>query len=149
MLSSTVCTKDDLKRQAPFTPFKCNREPVIFVVEDDSRIRHFLCTLLRHATTASVAEAADPYTALSMARSVGGPIDLLISDIDLSTFLNGVDLARELAITNPSMNVLLISGGDCPQCQIPATWRFLPKPFSIQSLLDCVNALCHPVSAKM
>jgi DNA-binding NtrC family response regulator len=141
---STVCTKDQIVRQAPFTARKPNHEPVIFVVEDDSAIRSFLCALLRRATKAFVAEAGDPYIALSMARVAGGPIDLLISDINLSTFINGIDLARELAVTNPSMKVLLISAADSPQSEIPSTWRFLAKPFSMQSFLDCVNVLCPP-----
>jgi DNA-binding response OmpR family regulator len=143
---STVCAKDTLERQAPFTPSKANREPVIFVVEDDPRVRRFICTLLRQTTTAAVAEAEDPCTALLMARTSGAPIDLLISDINLSPFINGVDLAHELALTNPSMNVLLMSAADYPQGEIPPAWRFLLKPFSIQSLLDCVSVLCRFVT---
>jgi DNA-binding NtrC family response regulator len=146
---STVCYNEELQRQAPLTARKPNHEPVIFVVEDDSTIRRFLCTLLRRATKAFVAEAGDPYIALSMARAAGGPIDLLISDINLSTFINGIDLACELAVTNPSMKVLLISGTDSPEFEIPATWRFLAKPFTMQSFLDCVNALCRPASSPV
>ena len=148
MLSMTVCNKDEIQRQAPLAPSTTNRESFIFVVEDDCRIRSFLCTLLRYATTASVVAAADPYAALSMAHKAGRPIDLLISGINLCTFINGIDLARELAATNPSMNVLLMSGADCPQCDFPATWRFLPKPFAIQTFLDCVNALCCPALVR-
>jgi DNA-binding response OmpR family regulator len=143
---STVCTKQEVQRQRPRTACQAKPEPLIFVVEDDTRIRRFICTLLTRTTEASVAEAADPFTALSMARMSARPIDLLISDIDLSSFMNGVDLARKLAITNPSMNVLLLSAAYCPQGDVPAKWRFLPKPFSVQTFLDCVNALCRSVS---
>jgi DNA-binding NarL/FixJ family response regulator len=73
--------------------------------------------------TATVAEAADPDAALTMAQKLGQRIELLISDINLSASIDGVELARELAMANPSMKVLLMSA---------------------QSLLDCVIALCDP-----
>jgi DNA-binding NarL/FixJ family response regulator len=146
MPSTTVCTQNEIQRQAPLTSSKTNGEPVIFVVENDCSVRRFICALLRYTTNALVAEAADPYAALSLARKVGRPIDLLISDIHLSAVTNGVDLARELAILHPSMNVLLLSGADRPPYRLPVTWRFLPKPFTIESFLDCVGALCRPFS---
>jgi DNA-binding NtrC family response regulator len=146
MLSLTVSPKVEPKRQAPLTLCQASGEPVILVVEDDDRIRLLICTLLRHAMTETVVEAAHPDTALSIARKLGRRIELLISDVNLSASINGVELARDLAMANPSMKVLLMSGADRPACEIPSTWRFLAKPFSIQGLLDCVIALCSSVT---
>jgi DNA-binding response OmpR family regulator len=146
MLSSTISTKVEPERQAPRTLCEASGEPVILVVEDDDGVRRFICTLLRHAMTETVVEAGNPDMALSIARKLGRRIELLISDVNLSASINGVELARNLARANPSMKVLLISGADSPVCEIPLTWRFLAKPFSVQSLLDCVIALCSSVA---
>jgi DNA-binding NarL/FixJ family response regulator len=78
---------------------------------------------------------------LSIVHASEHPPDLLISDIDLSASRSGVDLARELAAENPSTRVLLISGGNSPGA-LPASWRFLAKPFPTAKLLDCVGELC-------
>jgi DNA-binding NtrC family response regulator len=147
MIYATTGTKSEPRRQASVTLGAVNGKPTIFVVEDDGSIRRFICTILRYATTAMVVEAADPYAALSIARKIGGAIDVLISDIDLSARMNGIKLARELAMTNPSMKVLLMSAADCPECEIPAAWRFLAKPFTTQNFLDRVGALLPSPSA--
>jgi DNA-binding NtrC family response regulator len=143
MLSTTIRTKGDFRRQTPVTLRPANGEPAILVVEDDWSVRRFLCNILRHATPALVVDAADPFAALSIVRKIGRPIDLLISDINLSAAISGIDLARELAATNPSMKVLLMSGVDCPQYEISPAWQFVAKPFPIKIFLDCVNALCR------
>jgi DNA-binding NtrC family response regulator len=134
----TNCIKDIVNRQAPLNRCEAGGEPAILVVEDDSSIRRFICTLLRHTITATLVDVADPFTALSSARSMDSPIELLISDIDLSSSMNGIDLARQLLFANPSMKVLLMSGSDGPPAEMPRNWRFVSKPFSIQSFLDCV-----------
>ena len=92
-------------------------------------------------------EASGPCDALSMARSMGRPTDLLISDIGLHAAKTGVDLAHEIVADNPSMKVMLISGGGFPEDGIPAEWRFLAKPFPLMVFLDCVNELCRSVRA--
>jgi len=142
MLSVTTSTKTGFRRATPVTLRQANAEPAILVVEDNWSVRRFLCTILRNATPALVLDTPDPYAALSIAQKIGRPIDLLISDINLSAGINGIDLARELAVTNPSMKVLLMSAGDCPQYEISPAWQFLAKPFPIEVFLECVNALC-------
>ncbi len=136
---------------APCHEIKANRyalkgEPVIFVVDDESSIRRFICMLLRHLTSALVVDAADPYAALSSAEKMNQPIDLLISDMDLNSPMNGVGLARKLSALNPSMKVLLISGCDDPQARIPSAWKFLAKPFHIEPFLNCIIPLNHSVT---
>lgn len=143
MLSTTIRTKNEVRQQTPLALREFNGDPAILVVEDDWGVRRFLCTILRHATPALVVDVADPCAALSVACKIGRPIDLLISDINLSADINGIDLARELAATNPSMKVLLMSAGDCPQYGIAPAWQFLAKPFPIKIFLECVNALCR------
>jgi DNA-binding NtrC family response regulator len=143
MLSMPVCTKDQATRQAPLALNEATGEPAILVVEDDLGVRRFICALLRQATRLSVADAGDPFTALSIVRKCTKPIDLLISDINLTTHITGIDLAQELVRTNPAMKGLLISGTDCPPRGMPPAWRFLSKPFTVESFLACVALLCR------
>jgi DNA-binding NtrC family response regulator len=140
---------NDAKRRAT-VPLKnvLTGELLIFVVEDDSSTRHFICSLLKYATTAMVVEASSPETARTIARTMGRPIDLLISDIDLGSQTTGVDLAHEFAANDPALKVLLMSGSDFPPHAIPLAWRFLAKPFPIAIFLECVNELCASVRPR-
>lgn len=141
---STTCTKDMMRRKAPLPLSETDGEPAILVVEDDSSIRNLIRILLQHTLAASVVDVADPFAALSAVRSSASPIELLISDINLSSSMNGIDLASQLAAANPSMKVLLMSGTDRPPSEISRTWRFVSKPFRIESFLDCVLGLWSP-----
>jgi len=144
MLQLATSTEIKTTRLALVTPGNAVKdEPVIFVVDDEAGIRRFISVLLKHLTSAVVVQSGDPHTALSIARKMSRPIDLLISDIDLSAPMNGIDLARELTALNPSMRVLLISGFDCPPVEIPRAWAFLAKPFHIDGFLKCVTTLSH------
>ena len=144
MLPIAVRTENKMSRYASLTPgdFVLG-EPVIFVVDDEAGVRHFISVLLRHLTSAVVVESGSPDTALAIARKMNRPVDLLISDIDLSASMNGIELARELRTLNPSMRVLLISGSDSPKVEIPNGWGFLAKPFHIDGFLKCVTTLSH------
>jgi DNA-binding NtrC family response regulator len=117
-------------------------QPAILMVEDDWSIRRFIGTVLRQSTRALVIDAADPDSALCKAAEFGHPIDVLISDINLSSTRTGVDLAHQMVALYPSVHVLLMSATDFPRYDIPPAWRFLPKPFPMPVFLDCVNDLC-------
>ena len=111
-------------------------QPVILVVEDDRAILRFICKILRHETMAVVLEASEPYLALQTAREAGRSINLLISDVNLCSSQNGIDLAHELAAYDPAMKILLMSASGFEPRDLPRNWRFLPKPFSIAELLS-------------
>jgi CheY-like chemotaxis protein len=147
MLSVTPCINNEVRRRIPVRRREAvPGEPLILVVEDDPSTRHFICTILKYATTALVFEASDPDVALTMAGALGRPVDLLVSDIDLAVAKTGIDLAREIVVINPSAKVLLISGNDSPLGCISPDWRFLAKPFSIAAFLACVDELCGTVN---
>ena len=56
--------------------------PVIFVVEDDWRTRHFICTVLKYSARALVIEFSSPQDALAVAREHECGIDMLIASLD-------------------------------------------------------------------
>ena len=144
---STPCISNQRTRRSAATATERARAkelPVILVVEDDPSIRHFICAVLKYATAWRILEAADPYAALLAAHELGRPLDLLICDTELSTAMDGPELALALAANNPEMKVLLMSANENPRPEIPAEWRFLSKPFPIAAFLDCVHALCDP-----
>jgi DNA-binding NtrC family response regulator len=112
---------------------------VIFVVEDDWRTRHFICTVLKYSANALIIESSNPQEALVRARELAYRIDLLISNIDSKT---GMDFVHEMVANNPSTGVLLMSGRETLPCDIPRAWRFLSIPFLTAAFLDCVSELC-------
>jgi CheY-like chemotaxis protein len=124
-------------------------EPVIFVVEDDWRTRHFICTVLKYSVNALVIESSSPDDALVLARQLEYRIDLLISNIDLANAKTGMDAAREIVAKNPSARVLLMSGRRTPPRDIPPGWRFLSIPFPTAAFLNCVSQLCCPLDVAV
>jgi hypothetical protein len=112
-------------------------------VETDWRTRHFICTVLKYSVNAMVIESSSPHSALFLARQLESRIDLLISNTDLGDAITGMDLAREIVESNPSIRVLLMSGRRrVPPCDIPPAWTFSATPFPAGAFLNCVNQLC-------
>lgn len=114
----------------------CGRQmPLVLVVDDDAGMVQLLRTLLWRMGFGRVLSATDPYAALSLARESGCAVDLLISDIDLGTKMDGVQLARELVARSPAAKVVLMSGDHTREHGLPGDWSFLPKPFALADLL--------------
>ena len=80
----------------------------ILVVDDEERTRTYICDGLSalgitdQARGVSTAEEA-------LAEADRGPIDLVISDVRMPG-LNGLDLARYLHQSHPTIRVILITG---------------------------------------
>jgi FixJ family two-component response regulator len=53
--------------------------------------------------------------------------------------LNGYDLSRVVAHRWPSVPVLLTSGNTLMAAELGGSVRFLPKPWSTELLLECVQ----------
>lgn len=121
-------------------------DPVVLIVDDDIGIRRFLRTLLTRLTHAIVLDAATAPSAVRIALTIEHPIDVLISDVDLSG-ADGVQLASELSSIEPGMQVLLISGNEAHQRRLAPGWMFLQKPFAVSELLQWLRA-AFPDSGK-
>ncbi len=115
----------------------------MLLVEEDWRMRRFLCTVLKYATNALVIEAADAAAGMARAAQLDRPIDLLICGAGAEG--SGMALARALAAIHPAMQVLLLAPGRVPM-GVPAGWRLLEVPFQTAAFLDCVSELCCPVA---
>jgi len=114
----------------------------VLVVEDDAGVRRLAVRVLKlHGYR--VLEASGGAQALEISAATEGPIDLLITDI-VMPHMKGTELAERLHEEQPGLAVLYISGytdgAIGPRASLPPNMVFLPKPFTIEDLLDKVRA---------
>ncbi|MFL1463583.1 PAS domain-containing protein [Roseococcus sp. DSY-14] len=117
----------------------------VLLVEDEPDIRAFAAQALRDHGL-QVIEAADGRAALSLLRGGGvAPMrrpDLLLADVGLPGGLNGRQLAEAVREHLPGLPVLLITGyagGAIPGDDLPEGFEVLPKPFTLDLLLERVR----------
>jgi FixJ family two-component response regulator len=114
-------------------------DPVVFVVDDDSSLRHALTNLLR-----SVGLRVETFG--SAREFLAGPRPdahgCVVLDVRLPG-LSGLDLQRELAAAQMDLPIIFITGyGDIPmtvQAMKAGAVEFLTKPFRDQDLLDAIQ----------
>jgi len=118
------------------------RETVL-LVEDDAVVRRFASRALAdHGYL--VLEAADGATAMTLAESHTGGIDLLVTDVVMPA-MNGHELADRLRAAHLSPIVLYVSGFpedhlDFEDLTEPGV-GFLPKPYSVDELARAIRNL--------
>jgi CheY-like chemotaxis protein len=125
-----------------------NQEKVartILLVDDDPDIRSLIRTFLEHEGYL-VYTSGDAERASQIFRRTPG-IDLLITDYSMSD-RTGLELARDLKRRRSSLPVLIISGQmmesiERTQMELHG-FKFLPKPFSLPSLLSEVHEIMQP-----
>jgi two-component system cell cycle sensor histidine kinase/response regulator CckA len=109
---------------------------VVLVVDDESTVRRFARrVLVEHGF--DVHEAADGAEALDLVRAMYDRLDLVVSDIVMPK-VNGVELLKQLAIAQPNLPVILMSGYAGPELAergIQAPCSILAKPFSAETLV--------------
>jgi CheY-like chemotaxis protein len=113
----------------------------VLLVEDEDAIRRLAERVLA-GNGYRVLSAPDAATARELWAANESQIALLLSDITLPG-ISGPALAGELVGGGRPLRMLFISGrllGDPAIPPLPAGARFLPKPFSVASLLDAVRA---------
>ena len=118
-------------------------QPSILVLEDDEIIRALMVDVLEDfgAVVTSFASADEGMIYLWLGDD---PVDLIVSDIQMPGLLNGYDLSRVVAHRWPEVQVVLTSGNTKIAAELGSSVRFLPKPWSTDHLLECVQtALTH------
>jgi nitrogen-specific signal transduction histidine kinase/CheY-like chemotaxis protein len=119
----------------------------VLLVEDEQAIRKLAERVLtkrgyRVLVAANAAEARELWSANE------GTVDLLLSDVTMPG-LSGVAFAAELAGSARPPRTLFISGylaGGVGGPALPPEAMFLPKPFSVEALLDAVRATLDPAA---
>jgi two-component system, cell cycle sensor histidine kinase and response regulator CckA len=117
----------------------------LLVVDDDQWVRELAGNILR-AEGYRVLEASDGPTALRMAKTHSGPIDLLLADVMMPE-MTGRQLADQLHVAHPGMKVLFMSAyapEAVADAGVRATDPFIAKPFTIDYLARKVRDVLGP-----
>src|SRR5690242_5321437 len=115
------------------------KQPIVFVVDDDISVRESLESLIRFA-------GWQPETFASAQEFLARPRvfapSCLVLDVSLPD-LNGLDLQKLVAADRSDMPVIFITGyGDVPmtvQAMKAGALEFLTKPFADDALLDAIR----------
>jgi FixJ family two-component response regulator len=114
-------------------------QPTVYILDDDYRIREALASLLDSAGYVTVTfELASQY--LSYKRP--DATSCLVLDLDLPG-MNGLELQKEIAGTDPPPIIFLTGHGDIPssvKAMKAGASEFLLKPFDQDELLRAVEA---------
>ncbi|AZF07251.1 response regulator [Pseudomonas sp. R5-89-07] len=113
-------------------------QPSILVLEDDEIIRALMVDVLEDfgAVVTSFPSADEGMIYLERGDE---PVDLIVSDVQMPGLLNGYDLSRVVAHRWPEVQVVLTSGNTTIASQLGGSVRFLPKPWSTDHLIECVQ----------
>jgi FixJ family two-component response regulator len=114
-------------------------DPIVFVVDDDHRVREALCSLI-----ASVGLRVTAYGSASEFLEANRPDApaCLILDLQLPG-PSGLELQRELAEGSGPPIIFITGHGDIPssvRAMKAGAIEFLPKPFGDQELLAAIDA---------
>ena len=117
------------------------RDCTILVVDDELGLLEVTSLFLREQGY-QVLDAADGQSALDIARDEKR-IDLLLTDIVMPGYMNGVELAKAVRVLHPSIRMLYMSGfpssGLTLRTGLPVDEPVLNKPFSRKALVDAVQ----------
>jgi CheY-like chemotaxis protein len=120
---------------APKFRMKNNHAPLaILVVEDDWLVCENLACELRAAGWI-VHETSSGEGALTILQS-GQPIDIVITDIHLSGFLSGWDVAEAFRAVHRDIPVVYASGNAVEHARQVCDSRFFSKPYEITRIVD-------------
>jgi two-component system cell cycle sensor histidine kinase/response regulator CckA len=114
----------------------------ILVVDDNELLLGIVVKILE-AKNFQVLSATGGPSALTLAGETTGPIDLLLSDVDMPE-MSGPDLGEALKVTRPDIHVMLMSGGANGNLLVlNYGWAYMQKPFVAVKLVQMVNDVLH------
>jgi CheY-like chemotaxis protein len=119
----------------------------VLVIEDEDGVRNLLRTLLRLAGY-EVLSCQQGEEAVDLMEARGGPLHLLVTDVNLGGGMDGFEAAARLRARQPGLKILYMSGEEDAERAIGPSERFLPKPFTPRGFTEAVAALARPVSAN-
>jgi DNA-binding NtrC family response regulator len=112
----------------------------VIVVEDDVLVRLTTANLLRKGGF-NVLEAYNAEEAVALLQS-RVPVRLLFTDVQLPGSMDGIALAAVVAKTHPGLKIIITSGnGDLAMRAAEVADAFLPKPYALDRLNNCIEKL--------
>lgn len=120
----------------------------VLFVEDEFLIREWIAQALSEQGFAvdSVTNAAD-----ALLRIMRGPIDVLLTDINLPGAMDGIALARRARELQPDLIVIYASARAAAlkqEARVPGSW-ILPKPYEPAVLGRLLAAALRPAPVAM
>ncbi|MDB5050064.1 MAG: Blue-light-activated protein [Fibrobacteres bacterium] len=116
----------------------------VLVVEDEDGVRNLIRTLFR-LEGFDVISCQDGVEALDLMQARGGNIHLVVTDLNLGPYMDGIELAENLRTVYPSVKVLFISGeeeeGRLGREVAGGRAFFLKKPFTPRGLTEKAKAI--------
>ncbi len=122
-------------------PLPSEGTETVLVVEDEEQILN-LARVMLEMNGYKVLTALCPADAIRMVRSYEGGIDLLVTDVVMPG-MNGRQLQAAMEEMKPGIRTLFMSGYTANVIALRGVLKdgvdFLPKPFTLQSLLEKVR----------
>jgi CheY-like chemotaxis protein len=113
----------------------------VLVADDDELVRMLIVDALTEAGF-RVIEADHGEEALCILCSQAEGVDALFTDINMLGSVDGLELARRARSKLPRLAVVIGSGGGRPPPDaLPPSSRFLPKPYHVSDIPDCIREL--------
>jgi|EndMetStandDraft_6_1072998.scaffolds.fasta_scaffold66840_2 CheY-like chemotaxis protein len=113
-------------------------EPIALVVDDEPLIRMDIADIISDAGY-HVVEAATADEALAFLEKYSS-LQLLFTDVQTGSDLDGFELARKIAERWPNIEVVVASGARVPkEGELPGNASFIRKPFSAETVLETLQ----------
>jgi two-component system cell cycle sensor histidine kinase/response regulator CckA len=119
-----------------------NEKKTILVVDGDPEVLRFVSGVLIDSNY-NVLRASSGSLGLQQSRNFKSEIHLLLSDFALSG-MSGMDLATQVTLDRPKIQVLLMSGFPGGMLVLNEGWHFLAKPFIPSQLRTIISGLITP-----
>lgn len=101
----------------------------ILIVDDEPTVRRVLTEILSE-TGFPALEAGDASEALKTLRKAGGSISVMVTDVRMPGFLNGLELAKFVQDSWPWIKVIVMTGfAEAVREGLPRNARFVAKPW--------------------
>ena len=114
--------------------------PKVLVVEDEAIIRFTIADDIRDGGF-EVLEARDADEALRILRR-HADICVLFTDVDMPGSMDGLELTEAVHAGWPDIRIIVTSGKQVPlKGVLPVDSRFMPKPYSPETVLNTIRQL--------
>jgi DNA-binding NtrC family response regulator len=110
----------------------------VLLVDEEAHVRN-LVTVCLERENFRVLPVSNGEEALHVSHA---EFDLLLTDVQIGSGINGVDLAERITAEKPSIRALVMSGfPDCERLAAARGLPFLAKPFTPSRLVDKIREL--------
>ena len=120
---------------------KLDSAPLVLVAEDEDIVRQMVVRCLAYEGY-NVLTASDGMAALAVLQTLGGPVDVLVTDIRMPR-LSGDQLGRMALDAGLARRVLFMTGYADHPAATSALGPIIKKPFHPDALCEAVKAALH------